>query len=1600
MPIQDKRASAAALAGGAAMGALIRAHDWASTPLGAAETWPQSLRTAVGIMLESRFPMYIAWGPTLVQLYNDGYRPMLGSKKHPAALGGRGPDTFAEIWDVIGPMFAGVLEHGTAVGAEDWMTSLDREGYLEECYFTFSYSPIRDESGGVGGVLVTVQETTRHVLGARRLQTLGSLAASAAAAVRERDTWRGAAEVLAGNALDVPFALLYRAAGAAGDAPERVATAGWGETLPASFDDAAWPIAEVMATGESRLVTDLGPSWATLPTGPWPERPRSALVLPITRPGTGEVFGAVVLGVSARRALDDDYRNFLELAVGQIAVAVGNARAFFAEKRAVEVERAHGEATERLLAEARRATRAREGTLAVVSHDLRNPLAVIGTSADLLARAVGNDDRTPRLRRSVESIRRAVERMSRLIDDLLDIASIDAGSLSLDPQPHTVDELMQETRETFESRAAEKGVALYTEVAADVPGLVCDKGRVLQALGNLVANALKFTAPPGAVTVRATADQGGHAVRLSVQDDGPGIAAAMRPHIFDRHWHASLDNRTGHGLGLSIARGIVERHGGQIELDSRPGAGSTFWFSLPSTPVVGGSGAAAGPGTPGLPTFAASLPADPEDTFLRGGGVMGARTRAFDWSTTSLGAARDWPLSLRSSVSTMLRSPYPITMFWGPELVMLYNDAFMPIHGAKHPAVLGMPAPTGLAEAWGLLGPLVEGVLASGEALYVQDGAVVFERGSAGEKEEAYFTWSYIPTADEAGGIAGLFAIASETTRQVIGGRRLAVLRELSIRTALEKNVAAVYRSLEDVLAQAGADLPFALLYVVEGERAELVACAGLVRGAPAARATVLLHESPWPLAEVARAGRESLVGALDRSVGALPGGPWPQPATRALALPIPLGADAGSMAVLVAGLSPLRPLDDDYHSFLQLLARQVAASVASARAYEQERRRAEQLAELDRAKTAFFSNVSHEFRTPLTLILGPVEDALTSKERVLAGEPLALVRRNTLRLAKMVNTLLDFSRMEAGRAQATYVPTDLAAVTAGLASAFQATAEAAGVRLVIDCPPLPEPIFVDPEMWEKIVLNLVSNAVKYTHHGQIDVALRFDDDTAVLTVADTGVGIPTDALPWVFERFYRVRTTHGRSHEGTGIGLALVQELVKLHGGSVDVVSTLGEGATFTVRVPRGSAHLASDRLEGAAPVRAPEVGAAPFVEEARRWLVDPSTPVDTVADEVWRVPAAIAGARIVLVDDNADLRSYVAGLLGRSFAAVETASDGQQALASILARPPDLVLSDVVMPGLDGFGLVRALRGDARTRAIPIILLSARAGDESTVEGLGSGADDYLVKPFSARELLARVCTQLEMARVRREAARHELAGEELREAVRMRDDWLTLVGHELRTPVAALGLGVHALVRALAPVRASEVTPELLHARAHNAERLLRRLEDQVEALVSVADLVTGTWQVQREPVDLAALVAGLADEVRGEAERAGCALVVTAAAEVVGELDRARLRQAIAHLIDNAIKFGAGEPVVLAVAREGDRGVLTIVDHGRGVSAEVQARLFERFERAVSADHYGGFGLGLWAARHVVEALAGTIAVSETPGGGATFTVSLPLTSTAR
>ena len=520
--------------------------------------------------------------------------------------------------------------------------------------------------------------------------------------------------------------------------------------------------------------------------------------------------------------------------------------------------------------------------------------------------------------------------------------------------------------------------------------------------------------------------------------------------------------------------------------------------------------------------------------FLMGGGEMGSLIRSMDWSKTSLGPAAEWPQSLRTTVSICLASDLPICVIWGPGLVQLYNDAYRVICGNKHPRSMGQNFSECFKEAWPVIGEAHDSAFA-GDTAFLETQQIFLERH--GYVEECFFTFSFSPIRDETGRVGGLFHPVIEMTTQMLSERRTRALRDLAALASNEKSVNGVLALSAQTLAEYALDLPFVLIYALEphGDQAELVGATGLSADTVAGLRSASSGDAQtvWPLEEVVRSGTPVQVDDVRQRIARACAGIHGEVPSAALAIPIiPPGAERPA-AIFIAGISPRLPMNEAYRSFYDLLASGVTAAVANASAYEDERRRVKALAELDRAKTAFFSNISHEFRTPLTLMLGPVEDALSGPEELppLQRERLEVVYRNGLRLQRLVNGLLDFSRIEAGRIRAAYEPTDLAEFTADLASNFRSACEKAGLELRVDCPPLGEPVFVDRPMWEKIVLNLLSNAFKYTFEGEIVVTLRQAGRDAELVVRDSGTGIPAAEMPRLFERFHRVENARGERH-------------------------------------------------------------------------------------------------------------------------------------------------------------------------------------------------------------------------------------------------------------------------------------------------------------------------------------------------------------------------------------------------------------------------------------------------------------------------------------
>ncbi|QKZ16305.1 SpoIIE family protein phosphatase [Streptomyces chartreusis] len=757
-------------------------------------------------------------------------------------------------------------------------------------------------------------------------------------------------------------------------------------------------------------------------------------------------------------------------------------------------------------------------------------------------------------------------------------------------------------------------------------------------------------------------------------------------------------------------------------------------------------------------------------------GEFGELLSGIEWAATPLGPPESWPGPLVDTLRLMLTSEHGMALYWGTEFATLYNLGSSPIVGAKHPWALGRPYKDVFPEVWAHpVSSHFHYVVDTRKSLLIPDEPLIMERH--GFPEQCYFDSSFQPVLLDDGTAGGVLQIITETTGRVLGERRLRLLSETGARTAGLLTPDEVARVVAEVLGSYPEEIPFMGLYLAsEPGKLRLAASAGLQPGAgEVSGSTADASEIVARLAQVAAEGAPATLPAASLTGGNTAGqhtaASW-LPVEEALALPLDCAGQVGG--VLVVGVNPCFPPAGTYRDFLDVLAAAVAGALTAALAHDEQRRRAEALAELDRAKTTFFANVSHELRTPLTLLLGPLQQALADEARPERREQLELAERGALRLLKQVNTLLDVAKAGAGQIRPTLEPVDLAGATAELAGVFRSAFEAAGLTLDVDCPPLPNPVSLDREMWEKIILNLLSNALKFTFTGGVRVQVASAGDRARLTVTDTGTGIPASELPRLFERFYRVRGARSRSHEGSGLGLVLVKDLVEAHDGIVGVDSLLGQGTTVTVDLPfadarrprpappaTGTASSGETSRKGARPGRA-----AAYVDEALGWLTpDPATPAaptptpqapatrDVSHDSSPHETDRPHRPRLLVVDDNADMRAYLTQLLQPDYD-VLPAADGQAALEMALAQPVELVLSDVMMPRMDGFELVRALRADPRTARLPIVLLTARAGEEESVQGRQAGADDYLAKPFSARQLLARVRTGLELSQMRERA------------------------------------------------------------------------------------------------------------------------------------------------------------------------------------------------------------------------------------------------------
>lgn len=944
-----------------------------------------------------------------------------------------------------------------------------------------------------------------------------------------------------------------------------------------------------------------------------------------------------------------------------------------------------------------------------------------------------------------------------------------------------------------------------------------------------------------------------------------------------------------------------------------------------------------------------------------------------------------WPPNLISLLNLCLDANCPLALYWGTNFNLFYNDSWRPIAGNKHPAAFGTSGRVVWAEVWEVIGPMFEGVRKTGQGIWNTDTPLPLER--FGFVEECYFNFNLSPIKGPDGSVEGILNVVVETTYRVVHERRTQFLQKLASQIATANKVQEICDLAPAVIRDNSNDIPFSLLYLVDQEHrtAKLVSTTGLSKDIPETipktfeLAVASDLGDPWKITEVAKTQKALIISDVTLWTKGLTALPYPEIPQKAYALPILSGGRDRLAGIFIAGVSPRRPLDDDYKSFLSLTAGHLSAAINNAHIHEEERRRAEYLSEIDRAKTVFFSNVSHELRTPITLLLGPLEEMLSEKYGPLSmsqKEQVEIMHRNALRLNKLVNTLLDFSRIEAGRVEPIYVATDLALITSDLAKLFLPAISRAGMKLVLDCAPLPHPVYLDSDMWEKIVLNLLSNAFKYTLQGEIRVCLCTNGNSAELSVSDTGTGIPDTELTKIFQRFHRVQGAQGRTHEGTGIGLSLVQELVKLHGGDVTVDSVLGKGTTFTVRIPFGKAHLKDN------PTRSPTSNSVPtpslpattaraeaFVGEALR-----SIPEEAATKNSKQVPSN--RKRILLADDNADMRAYLNQLLTPHYEVV-TVANGKVALEESQRCRPDLVLTDYMMPVMDGLELVKAIRADPELSHLPIIMLSARAGEESKVSGIELGVDDYLTKPFSSKELLARVHTQIKLNNFRQKA----LA--QVTETNKELESFSYSVAHDLRSPLRGI-LGFISILREEQGSTLNATAIEYLS----KVDRAAHKMEELINGLIRLAGVTR--QEIRTKSVNLTELVENIAHDLQSQEPNRKVNFKIAQKIEVQG--DPILLHTMLTNLIGNSWKFTStrtNAEIEFGIENQDGKDVYFLRDNGVGFDMKYSDRLFGAFQRLHSSKEFEGTGIGLATVQRIIKRHTGKIWPHSILNQGTTF-----------
>jgi signal transduction histidine kinase/CheY-like chemotaxis protein len=710
------------------------------------------------------------------------------------------------------------------------------------------------------------------------------------------------------------------------------------------------------------------------------------------------------------------------------------------------------------------------------------------------------------------------------------------------------------------------------------------------------------------------------------------------------------------------------------------------------------------------------MPPDETPWFLQGGGISGATARAVRWEETPLGRPEGWPSTLKTILATMFRARQPMFLWWGPDLIQFYNDAYLPSFGqGKHPRAMGQQGRECWQEIWPIIGPQIDDVMERGIGSWNEDSLVPIMRN--GRNEEVYWMYTYSPVFGESGRVEGTLVICTETTNRVLGERRAHMLHALVGETSVAGDSASLTAKALEIIGRATADIPFAGIYEQGPAGGQFVRGATVGMDAPAASDVAARIGA----ALARRAGTGPFLISSGEPVAPAPDAA-PDNAVRDVYI-APLPARSGETpSFLVMGLSPQLSIDEPYRRFLEQvsghlqLAKTRVDQGADRAASERERRslveqtdaeREELLGELQsasRAKDEFLAMLGHELRNPLSPIITALRLMRQKSQGVVPREQ-QVIERQVNHLTRLVDDLLDVSKIARGKVELRREIVDVCDVTAKAVEMASDLLEQRHHRLAIHCEKGRFLCYADPIRLAQVIANLLTNAARYTDPGgDIQLTVVAQDSHVLLTVEDNGIGIAAEMLPRVFNLFEQAARSADRAQGGLGIGLALVKNLVALHGGTVSAHSDgLGRGSRFTVSLPAARGQTAG---EGAI-------------------LTRPA-------------PAAGRTGRVLIVDDNLDAAELLQRALEESGYAVEMATDPITALDVAARFAPEVAILDIGLPVIDGYELATRLLALPEAADCRLIALTGYGQEHDRRRSLDAGFHEHLVKPVDVDRLV----------------------------------------------------------------------------------------------------------------------------------------------------------------------------------------------------------------------------------------------------------------------